>query len=551
MGIDQAKIRIENQPGIQVSSYAGIGVCNPETRPFSILFINPFQHVGKDLVYSPPLGILALVGGLRRYFGNLVTIHFWDMMVYNQPASMFSEQLEELNPDVVAVSALSCDEDISRELAAITKKFNKRILTVLGGAITLRQAERLLKDSVFDWLFEGPADRTFLSALERHFSGREPGCDIPGFSHRLPDGTLSLNTRQDLITDLDSLPMPAWDLVDFDRYRRRDRPYMLTNVDELPYANLFTSRGCPYLCTYCHDIFTKRFVYQSEETVLEQIRVLHEDYGICDFHIIDDIFNLHKPRVQSIMNAIAKRWNGKIRIAFPNGIRGDILDEKTIEAMVTGGTYQATIAIETVTPRLQKLAEKHLNVERALWAAQEFAKRGVTVNGNFMLGFPTETRDEIQATLDCAVESPFSQVWMTAVLPQPGTPIHDLAMQVSPEACAKCTDAERDASPYLGVQSWYSAAYNYNLYQKIFRTYLKVYLYPPRVRRLWGQYPKLFLAKAFAIFLVNMLAAHIPGSDRYFRFIRGWKKTESPADYIVTTRGASARPRHLVPLIRD
>lgn len=537
------KIRVENQPGVAVSSYAALGRPDAVVRPFSILFIKPFQRVGKELVYGPPLGILTLVAGLRRFFGDAITIHFWDMMVYNDPPALLASRLDELQPDVVAVSALTCEAEASAEIARIVKAWHPGAITVLGGAITLRQAPRLLEESRFDWLFEGAADRTFIQALQRQFSGQPLGDDIPGFSYRVDSGAVVLNTRQDLITDLDALPMPAWDLVDFDRYRRRDRPYMSTNIHERPWAYLFTSRGCPYLCTYCHDIFTKRFVYMSEENVLEQIRVLHEEYGISDFHVIDDIFNLHKPRAQSIMRAIGRRWGGKIRIAFVNGLRGDILDKETIEAMVEGGAYHATIAIETVTPRLQDLAEKYLDVDKALWAAREFSKHGVVVHGNFMLGFPTETPEEIEATLECAINSPFTQAWMTAVLPQPGTPIHDLAMKVSPEACATCSDPERDASPYLGVQSWYSVAYGYDLHNRIRNAYLRFYLNPRRMWRLWRLYPKFHLVRAFFLLMMNTVASKVPATAALLNRLRYGPPREETVDRVITTRGANPRPR--------
>lgn len=480
-----AKIRVENLHGIQKVDYgrafpeAETG--RPTVRPFTVLFIKPWQHTRAG-VCGPPLGILTLAAGLRRYFGEAINIHFMDMALYRQPPSYLRTRLDELTPDVVAISALNLEAHPSYELAAIAKSWNPDVLTVIGGPLTLRQAELVLGEGPFDWLFEGAADRTFLMALERYFSGSELGGDLPGFSYRRGDGSLCLNPGQDLIMDMDSLPLPAWDLLDFERYRYRDRNRMITNDGERRYAFLFTSRGCPYLCNYCHDLFTKRFVYRSEENVLEEMRILYENYGVREFHIIDDIFNLHRPRVQSLMRQIHARWKD-IYIAFPNGLRGDILDEETIDAMVLGGTYHVAISIETVTPRLQDMVEKHLDIERAQWSIKAFARRGVIVQGAFMVGFPTETPEEIESTLRYAIHSPLTQVHFFTVIPQPQTPIYDQALREAPEVTVRQAREERSAG-YDYPRPWYARAYGYDLEKKVARAYLRFYLHPPRLWRI-------------------------------------------------------------------
>lgn len=293
---------------------------------------------------------------------------------------------------------------------------------------------------------------------------------------------------------MNAIPFPAWDLLDFERYRKRDRKRIISNISERRYAFLFTSRGCPYLCNYCHDVFTKRFVYRSEESVIEEIRILYEEYGVTEFHIVDDIFNLHRPRAQSIMRAIGKRWPGKLYIAFPNGLRGDILDQETINAMVEGGTYHATISIETVTPRLQTLVEKNMDIAKAKWSIEEFHRQGVIVQGAFMLGFPTETLSEIEATISYAIRSPLSHAHFFAVVPQPNTPIYALAMQESEIATIGMANDERTSGDYLSPKPWYSRAYGHDLHSQIAKSFVMFYFYPPRIMRLVRSYSIVNLA---------------------------------------------------------
>lgn len=501
------KIRVENLPGIEVTNYRAVTTDTTPVRPFTLLFIKPWQPA-PDNKYAPPLGILTLIAGIRAHFGNAATIHFWDMKLYHDAPDALAARLDELRPDVVGVSALNYEAAASYRLADMVKAWNPDAITVIGGPFTLRQAPMIFADSQFDWIFEGAADRTLLQALRRRFSGQPLGADIAGFSHREAGGAPTYNHGQDIITDLDSLPLPAWDLVDFDRYRKHDRRSRNTSAAHIKgrYAIIFTSRGCPYLCNYCHDVFTKRFVYRSDENVLEEIRVLHEDYGVTEIFIVDDIFNLHKPHAQSLMRAIGKRWSGKIRVAFPNGLRGDILDAETIDAMVEGGTWHVCIAIETVTPRLQLLVEKNLNIEKAKWAIEEFDRRGVIVQGFLMLGFPTETPEEIQATIDYAVKSPLMHVGIAAVTPQPNTPMYALAHQESPAATTSRAADERNDDTYESAAPWYTRAYGHDLHRMISIAIIRFYLHPPRMWRLLRIYPWTSLARgAYDLLLKRVL----------------------------------------------
>ena len=518
-----SSIRVENLPHISVATYAAEGLTDgafQSVRPFRILFIKPCQP-SPYTAHGPALGILTLIAILRQRFGSRASIYFRDMKLYQEPAEQVEQLLRQYQPEVVAVSALNIEAAASYDIAERCKRFNPKIITVIGGPITLRQAEHIFQDSCFDWIFEGPADRTLAAALARFFSDAPLGNDLPGFSHRTSDGLITRNMQQDLITDLDAIPIPAWDLHDFERSRRRDRRRIITNLDERRYAYLFTSRGCPYLCNYCHDNFTKRFIYQSTERVLQEIAILHEQYGVTEFHIIDDIFKLHRPRAQEIMNAIRARWGDSLYIAFPNGLRGDILDQATIDAMVAAGTYNVTISIETVTPRLQEMVEKRLHVDRAKWAVEEFSRQGVIVHGAFMYGFPTETLAELRATMDYAVHSPMLHAHFFSVVPQRGTPIYEQAMGESRYATEKMSELEGEGGDYASNNTWYQMAYGYPLRSFLVKGVYRFYFHPPRLLR----YLKVYGIKALSHGLSEFVFSQL---RNVLARLRGFHRKRSP-----------------------
>lgn len=465
----------------------GHATTQPE-RPWRVLLLKPYQEV-PGLVASPPLGLLYLVSAIREQLGTTVDVRVLDMKSRVLEPAWLEEPLRRWTPDVVGVSALNCESAASEQIARVAKAIDPAIVTVLGGPYPHRRAAELLATTCFDWIFDGMAERTFPEALRRHFHGEPLGADLPGFSHRTA-GAPVIAAGTDAVRELDELPFPAWDLVDFDRYARQ--PTMMMAIKGKRYATIFTSRGCPYKCNYCHDLFGKRFIYRSADRVLAEIELLHEKYGVDEFEIVDDIFNLHKPRLKAIMKEVTRRWPGKLHFSFPNGVRADIMDESVLDALAEAGTYAMAVAIETVTPRLQTLIQKNLDVEHARRVIDWADERGILVSGFFMIGFPTETPAEIRATIDFALASRLSTAQFFTVTPQPETPLYELARAEGERgiaALAEIARDEREGASYRNTRTWYERAYGYPLAKVRRRAYREFYFTPQRLWRVWNRVP--------------------------------------------------------------
>ena len=400
------------------------------------------------------------------------------------------KELENFPADIVGVSSLNCEGSASKRLAALVKQHNPNILTVLGGPYAHKRAGEILLRSSFDWVVNGPGDRVLAAAVRRYVNGKELGTDIPGISYRKSDTEVFVTETQDSIADLDQLPFPDWSHVDLDLYAKRVN--MMAMLKGNRYALLFTSRGCPYRCNYCHSIFGKRFTHQSPERVVKEIELLYETYGVTEFQIVDDVFNLSKQRVKAIMEEVHRRWPGKMHFTFPNGLRGDILDEEVLDALKLGGTYAMAIAIETATPRLQDLVGKHSDLDKTFKIIGQANKRGICVTGFFMLGFPTETVAELQATVAFALRSKLALAWFFSVIPQPETPMYALAAKENQQALtAVIRDDEEGKLAYHHAlaASWYERAYGFPLHDYLGRATLRFYLSPSRILRILRRIP--------------------------------------------------------------
>jgi anaerobic magnesium-protoporphyrin IX monomethyl ester cyclase len=418
-----------------------------------VLLVKPYQP-SVCTARCPPLGILYLASELREALGSRLSIEALDARLYG----MSPEQVAcvAADADIVGISAENLEARATHEIARLLKAIDPQKRVVIGGPYAhYRALEVMEAGPEVDWVFDGEADRAFPEAVRRHLDG-EPFDGLAGMYFRR--GTEVVEPPGlDTIADLDALPFPAWDLADLDAYENHESFTVWRGRRR--YATLFTSRGCPYKCAYCHDIFGKKFRWRSAENVVDEIRLLKDTYGVEEFQIIDDIFNLHKPRLRKIFAMLEERYEpGELAFCFPNGLRGDILKKDVIQTLKKGGTYSITVAVETVTDRLQKLIQKDLDVPKVGDFIRYAHEEGILVKAFFMLGFPTESRREMWNTFKFAWRSPLTFANFFSVIPQPATPLYELAKRENPEALAKvCQD------DYLTGKSWYELAYGFPL----------------------------------------------------------------------------------------
>lgn len=445
-------------------------------RPLRIVLVKPFQPVVPALC-QPPLGLLQLAGGLRERFGDRATVELYDLRLDQIEAETFAAGLGG-SIDVLGVSALNFEAAEAARVAAAVRRRHPDVRTALGGPYAHSSEARARADGVWDWIFHGEADREFAALVAAVLLGEGDPAAVPGVSQRRGDDAWHSAPAGPTSRELDDLPHPAWDLVRWSVYPQR--PNMNGWLKGRRYAPLFTSRGCPYLCSYCHDLFGKGFRWHSPERVVDEIALLHERWGIDEFQIIDDIFNLHKPRMRRIAELVIARFGPRrLHFCFPNGIRADILDEADLPLLADMGVYQMAIAIETVTDRLQEVTQKNLKLERIPSLIAEAERVGIRTKGFFMIGFPTETPDEIEATVRFAVESELSFAGFYMVVPQEGTPIHALAMRESPEATAAVT-----VEDFYNDAPWYQLAYGVDLRRIQKRAFRRFFLRPRRIARI-------------------------------------------------------------------
>jgi amino acid adenylation domain-containing protein/non-ribosomal peptide synthase protein (TIGR01720 family) len=197
------------------------------------------------------------------------------------------------------------------------------------------------------------------------------------------------------IKDLDSLPLPDRSMVNYEKYSKYIGVAPVKNS-----ISIQATRGCPYNCAYCFKIWPRKHVFRSAENIFEEIHLYYK-MGVKRFSIIDDIFNLDRKNSMSFFQLIVKQGMD-LQIFFPAGLRADILTEDYIDLMIEAGTKGFSLALETASPRLQKLIEKHLNLEKLHENIEYICGKypEVILDLQTMHGFPTETEEEAMMTLN-------------------------------------------------------------------------------------------------------------------------------------------------------
>ena len=160
--------------------------------------------------------------------------------------------------------------------------------------------------------------------------------DPPGTAWPDGEGGVEANPPGAIVEDVAALPWPAYDLVEMEAYFSQLHTHLSPQQAHARYAPVFTSRGCPYRCIYCHSIFGKKWRARSPESVVGEMKTLVERFGIKEFEIIDDAFNLDRRRVLEICDLIEKEGL-EVSLAFPNGLRTDVLDDEVIHALRRAG----------------------------------------------------------------------------------------------------------------------------------------------------------------------------------------------------------------------
>lgn len=448
------------------------------TGKVRILFIKTFGYAPNQ-AFDVPLGVLYLSGYLKKYMGSTVDVALIDLRITQDKHQALKKKLLDYKPHIIGISTLAFEHRFLDENVEFIKRHAPEALLVIGGPYATSNAPSILMDNRIDYAIIGEGEKSFLN-LTKTFLKKSDVRQVKGIAYRDKDDIV-FTEKESYIENLDTIPLPDYSLIDFKDYWG-NRLQFNGILAEKHHASVISSRACPYRCVYCHSIFGKKLRKRSARHFVSEIRLLHDRYNVREFHIIDDVFNLDRQRMHEICRLIILSGM-KIKIAFPNGLRGDILEYEDIVLLKQAGAYMLTLAIESGSERIQKLIQKHLDIEKVLDNIAFAEKQGLITRGFFMLGFPGERVDEMKLTIQTALRSQLSMASFFVVVPFENTELYDMA-----KAYLDVTDKDL-LSSYQASSSFYEKVTGYKVGRLQKMAYLRFYT-PLRLVRVFLKIPR-------------------------------------------------------------
>jgi anaerobic magnesium-protoporphyrin IX monomethyl ester cyclase len=328
----------------------------------------------------------------------------------------FREVLTERNPDVVGVTMMSVDYNPARQAIAIAKEIKPEMVTIIGGPHVTIALEDSLRIPHVDYLVTGEGETTFPNLLRAIQEDQPP-------EHRVLRGETP---------DLDAIPLSDRGLF-LDEWRKwgydLDSPEV-PFVEELPapFATIIAGRGCLYHCTFCKPgedyLFGKRTRRRSVDNVITELHMLVDRYHIASFMFHDDCLTEDRDWVTEFTEKyIAEGFT----MPFLCQTRADILvkHEDMVARMAHAGLRGYFIGFESGSDRVLKFIRKGTTAEQNRQAARVCRKYGISIWANYMMGLPTETKEEVMDTVRLMKEIDPDYYSPAFFTPHPGTDLYD------------------------------------------------------------------------------------------------------------------------------
>lgn len=362
------------------------------------------QPLTTGLANHHPVGLGYIAESLRRHDIQYKVVD----MALGYSSDYLLYEIQMFQPDLIGISMLTAGYKSTYNLLDRIKIDFSEIPIVAGGPHVSSVRERALTDCTsidYGVVLEG--DETIIELCE----GKDLR-QIKGLMYRDND-TTCYNGDRDFIIDLDRIHFPTCHGFRLDKYLRR----------EIPIA---TSRGCPYSCIFCavHTTIGRKFRFRSPKNVVEELTYWYMR-GYRKIWIQDDNFTLLPERAWQICDLIERNQLKGLSLALPNGIRADRTDRNLLKRMREVGFDALAIGVESGSERVLeriKKGEKLNELERAIKDACDL---GYDVCLFFILGHPSETWQDIQASFELALKYPIDRVFFYNLIPFPGTELYE------------------------------------------------------------------------------------------------------------------------------
>jgi anaerobic magnesium-protoporphyrin IX monomethyl ester cyclase len=373
------------------------------------------EFVDTERGYNPSLGIMYSAAYAEKYTDHKIEI--LDMIVEGMSYDKLENEIKKRDPDIAGITTTTFTLIDSIITAKIIKEIDNDIKVVFWGPHAYIYPEETIRLPEVDFLVLGEGEITFTELLQK-IEDYEELKKVKGIVIKHDDRFVNTGYRG-FIEDLDSLPFPARHLTPYKKY------YSLI-AKRNPVTTMFTSRGCSYRCLFCHrPHMGKKFRARSPVNVVAEMEEC-VNMGIHEILVYDDTFNVNKQRVLDICNLIKERG---LDIYFDIRARIDRINKEMLIALKEAGCVRIHYGVESANQRILDILRKDITIEQAEKVIKMTKDVGIETLAYFMIGNPTETRDEILNTIKFAKKLKPDYCHFSVTTPFPATPLYELGLE--------------------------------------------------------------------------------------------------------------------------
>jgi len=433
-----------------------------------------------------PLGTLY-AASLMRQHGYEVALH--DVM-FAKRAEEIIPAIEKFQPDILVIYddgfnylTKMCLTNMREAAFKMSKLAKERGCTVIvSSSDSTDHYEQYIEEGA-DFILIGEAEMTLLELVNTLQENKRDISIIPGIAFKQKECVIK-TARRNVLKDLDSLPLPAWDLVDIEPYRQS----WLHNAGYFS-MNMGTTRGCPFKCNWCaKPIYGNRYNSRSPQNVVQELKMLREKFQFDHIWFCDDIFGLKPGWVHEFADIIEKE---NLRFKFKIQARADLLlQENYIRDLARAGCENIWMGAESGSQKVLDAMDKGTTIEQIHESTKLIRKYGMYPSFFIQFGYLGETKEDIKKTIKMINELLPYEIGISVSYPLPGTRFYEKVRSDLKEK-TNWTDSDELA---LMFRNTYQPAFYKQLYRYVHRTY-RMHLALENIRQLFSHPAKTSLKK--------------------------------------------------------
>ena len=411
----------------------------------------------------PPLGTIYAAAFMREAGYN---VSLFDTALIETPEKIIPI-LEQQKPDYLVIyddgfnyltkMCLTNMREAAFRMAEIAK--SKGIKVIASSSDAADHFEKYINHGV-DFVVIGEGEITLKELIGKLDKGESHFKNIEGLAFD-ENGEIIRTAPRQIVKELDTFPMAAWDLIDIQSYKN----IWMENIGYFA-LNIATTRGCPFKCNWCaKPIYGNRYNSRSPQKVADEIEFLIDNFNVHHFWICDDIFGLKPGWVQEFRDIVKSK---DLKFKYKIQSRVDLLlQEDTISALAESGAETVWVGAESGSQKILDAMDKGTTVDQIYKATNILKKHGIRPAFFLQFGYLGETKADIESTINMLLDLMPEEIGISVSYPLPGTKFYDKVKEQLKEK-TNWTDSDDLAMMYKGT---FSPSY----YKKLHRYVHKVY----------------------------------------------------------------------------